>query len=95
MSSTDDPQTAYHRMALLGKFSSLGPLSHQTPFQYRERLRNALPNFDAEVSTLVDSYVRSQYGAKRLTVEDRNRIVSAWMRIRMPMLRRIFARKAR
>lgn len=95
MSSTDDPRTAYHRMAFPGKFSSLAPLTHQTPYQYRERLRNALPNYGAEVSTLVDSYVRNQYGAKRLTVEDRNQVVSAWMRIRMPMLRRIFASKRR
>ncbi len=90
MRSTDDPQTAYRRLALLGKFGSLGPLTHQTPYQYRERLRNALPHYRAEVTTLVDLYVRSQYGAKRLTVDDRSRILSAWLRIRLPMLRRIF-----
>ena len=94
MSPTDDPQTAYRRMALLGKLGSLGPLAHQTPYQYRERLRNALPHYREEVTTLVDSYVRSQYGAKRLSVDDRSRIVAAWLRVRLPMLRRIFTPRA-
>ena len=95
MSPTDDPQTAYRRMALLGKLGSLGPMAHQTPYQYRERLRNALPNYREEVTTLVDSYVRIQYGAKRLEMGDRNRIMTAWMRVRLPMLRRIFTPRAR
>ena len=95
MSPTDDPQTAYHRMSLLGKLGSLGPMAHQTPYQYRERLRNALPNHREEVTTLVDSYVLSQYGAKRLAVGDRNRIANAWMRVRLPMLRRIFTLRPR
>lgn len=91
MSSTDDPKIAYLRMALLGNLGSLGPLVHQTPYQYRESLHNALPKYQTEVSTLVDLYVQSQYGAKRLSVDDRNRITKAWLRIRLPMLRRIFA----
>ena len=95
MSSTDDPRTAYRRMGLLGKLGALGPLDYQTPYEYKERLRNAMPNYRVEVSTLVDSYVQSQYGAKRLTKDDRNRILNAWMRLRMPMLRRIFTPRAR
>lgn len=95
MSYTDDPRTAYRRMALLGKLSSMGPLTHQTPYQYMERLQNALPSYRGEVTTLVDLYVRSQYGAKRLTVGDRNRLVTAWLRVRMPMLRRVFSPRAR
>ena len=95
MKSTDDPQTAYLRMALLARLGSLGPLTHQTPYQYGERLRNALPNYSGEVNTLVESYVRSQYGGQRLSVDDRNRIVEAWLRIRLPMLGRVFAPKGR
>ena len=95
MSSTDDPQAAYRRLAFLGKLGSLAPLTHQTPYQYRERLLNALPNYREEIITLVDSYVLSQYGAKRLAVGDRDRIVTAWLRVRLSMLRRIFNPRAR
>lgn len=90
MKTTDDPKTAYRRLSLLGGLGSLGPLAHQTPYQYKEKLRNALPQYREEFNTLVDSYVNSQYGAKRLAMGDRTRIVNAWLRIRLPMLRRFF-----
>ena len=83
----------YRRLALLGALGSVGPLDHQAPFQYRERLRQALPGYREEVSVLVEAYVRSRYGAKELSFADRRRMADAWMRVRLPLLLRSFRRR--
>ena len=93
MVSSADPRVAYRRLALLGALGSAGPALHQTPYQYRERLRAALPGKDEEVSALIDAYVRSRYGAKQLASEERRGLVEAWLRVRMPLLWRVFQRR--
>jgi hypothetical protein len=93
MTLSEDPRAIYRRLALLGGLASVGPLDHQTPFQYRERLRNALPRYQEDVSVLVDAYVRSRYGAKELSFADRRRATDAWLRVRLPLLLRLFRRR--
>ena len=93
MFPSGDPRAIYRRLAFLGGLGSVGPLEHQTPFQYRERLRTVLPNYREDVSVLVEAYVRSRYGAKELSFADRHRLADAWLRIRLPLLLRFFRRR--
>ena len=94
MVPSEDPQTAYRRLALLGALGATGPHAYQTPFQYRERLRALLPSYRDDVDTLVDAYVRSEYGAKQLAAEDRESLIAAWLRLRTPLVLRILRIKA-
>ena len=94
MVPSDDPLTAYRRLTLLGALGAAGPHAYETPFQYRARLRARMPNYRDDVNTLVDAYVRSEYGAKELAMEDREGLVAAWMRLRTPLLLRILRIKA-
>ena len=91
---SDDPQTAYRRLAFLGALGATGPHAYETPFQYRERLRALLPSYRDDVNTLVDAYVRSEYGAKQLAEEDREGLIAAWLRLRTPLVLRILRMKA-
>ena len=93
MALSGDPRTAYRRLALLGALGSLGPVPHQTPFEYQERLRRVFPAHRQQVSVLIDAYVLSLYGAKEPATEDRGSVAQAWRRLRLPLLRRIFWRR--
>ncbi len=89
MTPSDDPQTAFRRMASLGRLASVGPATHQTPFQYRQRLSNVMPDHRVPVSVITDHYVRSTYGRKELDDEQREELTEAWRSLRMTMLLRI------
>lgn len=88
-----NPQVAFQRLALLGGLSAAGPLAYQTPFQYRERLEQALPDQSNQVSAIVDSYVRTVYGRKVLTHEEQGRLSSSWLALRVPLLLRVLRRR--
>ena len=90
MSPTENPRAAYRRLAFLASLGSLGPENHHTPYQYRDRLWAALPGYQDEVATLIDTYVRSEYGAKILAANERQGLVAAWLRLRTPLLLRVF-----
>ncbi len=89
MSPSEDPGTVYRRLTKLGALGSMGPKAHETPFQYREQLHTALPEYREDVNTLVDVYVRTRYGAKELRNTQRRSLADAWLRVRMPLLRRV------
>ncbi len=92
MAPSDEPRALYRRLGLLGAVGSVGPLDHQTPFQYRERLHAALPEHRDDLSLIVEAYVGDRYGAKVLSFADRRRLTEAWVRVRLPLLRRFFHR---
>ena len=89
MTPSQDPRRSYRQLAFLGALSSVGPGAHETPYQYRERLHQAMPDYREEVSVLIDAYVRNRYGAKEPTWGDASRIPRAWLRLRLPLLRRV------
>jgi hypothetical protein len=41
----------------------------------------------------VDSYVRTVYGRKALTHEEQDRLASAWLALRLPLLMRMLRRR--
>ena len=89
MTPSRDPGLAYRRLSLLGALSSNGPAPHQTPYQYRDRLGQALPDYREEISEVVDAYVRSRYGPKGLRRGGGWRLIRAWLRLRRPLLLRV------
>lgn len=89
MTPSRDPGLSYRRLSLLGALSSNGPAPHQTPYEYRDRLGQALPAYREEVSAVVDAYVRNRYGAKGLERGGGRRLTRAWLRLRLPLLLRV------
>jgi transglutaminase-like putative cysteine protease len=93
LTPSEDPELTYRHLAFLGALNSVGPLSHQTPYQYLARLTHTFPSHRDQVSEIVNTYVRSQYGKKELNQEERQGLVRAWMRLRLPLLFHILRRR--
>ena len=93
MTPSQDPRVAYRRLSLLGALSSNGPMAYQTPYQYRDRLQQVLPDYREEVSAVVDAYVRNRYGAKELAYGGGIGLTGAWLRLRLPLLFRVIHRR--
>lgn len=89
MAPSRDPGLAYRRLSRLGGLSSNGPAPHQTPYQYRDRLGQALPDYREEISAVVDAYVRNRYGPNKLQHAGGWRLMRAWLRLRRPLLLRV------
>jgi transglutaminase-like putative cysteine protease len=83
-----EPGVAYARIGYLATLSGLGASLSLTPYEYGCVLRGAMPEVSAEVDTVVDTNVRSHYGRRVLTGDDRLNIAEAWPRVRDGLLRR-------
>ena len=90
MTPSMNPQIAFRRLGFLGALGALAPVAHQTPYQYQERLSESFPTHADDLSIIVGTYVRSRYGRKDLNDEEASRLTSAWMRVRLSMLLRLF-----
>lgn len=93
LTPSTDPQVTFRRLALLGGLSALGPANHQTPYQYRRRLEEAFPAQRDHLSVIVNTYVRSLYGRKEISEQERRGLVRAWLGVRLPMLAHILRRR--
>ena len=90
LASSEDPQRTFRQLAFLGALNSVSQARHQTPYQYQEQLAEAFPAQRAHLSTIINTYVRSQYGKKELDQEERARLLQAWLRLRMVLLLHVF-----
>jgi hypothetical protein len=88
-----DPQIVFRNLSRLGALGALGPSAHQTPHQYGQRLEEALPQQGGQLSVIVNAYVRSRYGRKELTDQERLELDQAWLGVRLPLLLRILRRR--
>ena len=86
MVPAEDPRVAYRRLTFLGRLASVGPIAHQTPYQYRQRLSQLLPAHWDQLSVVIDYYVRSRYGKRQLDDDQRVNLARAWLELRMPLL---------
>jgi transglutaminase-like putative cysteine protease len=86
MQPSVNPNTVYRRLAFLGRLNSVAPAYHQTPFQYRRRLQEVLPNQRDNISTIIGAYVRDLYGKREISDDDRERMMRAWLNLRVPLL---------
>ncbi len=93
LASSGDPQITFRQLAFLGGLNSVGLASHQTPYQYQEQLAEAFPAQRAQVSTIVNSYVRSQYGKKEMNQEEREGLLLAWLKLRVVLMLHVFRRR--
>ena len=93
MSPSREPETAFRRLAFLARLNALAPASYQTPFQYLEKLYEEMPDHREQLSTIIASYVRHLYGRKDHTEEEEERLVQAWLEIRMALLFHLLRRR--
>ena len=93
MAPSSDPETAFRRLAFLARLNALAPASHQTPFQYLERLYGEMPDHRQQLSTIIASYVSHLYGRKETTEEEGERLVQAWLEVRLALLFHLLRRR--
>ncbi len=93
MEASEDPQVVFRRLAFLGAMGSVGPVTYQTPLQYRGRLEAAFPDHRDQVDVIIGAYVRNFYGRKSLDEEERRQLTRAWLELRLPMLFRFLRRR--
>ena len=94
MTPSPDPQITFRRLAFLGGLSSVGPADYQTPYQYRSRLDQEFPGQRENLAVIFNHYVSSLYGKKGLAGDEEQRLVRAWMGLRLPMLLHLFRRRS-
>ncbi len=93
MSPSPEPELAFRRLAFLARLNALAPASSQTPYQYLERLYGEMPDHYPQLSTIVASYVSHLYGRKETSEEAAERLVQAWVEIRVPLLFHLLRRR--
>ena len=94
MTPSPDPRITFQRLAFLGGLSSIGPVDYQTPYQYRSRLDQEFPGQQENLAVIFNHYVGSLYGKRRLADDEEQRLVRAWIRLRLPMLFHFFRRRS-
>ena len=94
LSPNTNPEVAFRNLTILARLNALAPARHQTPFQYLERLHDALPNHREQLSLIIASYVRHQYGRKETSEAEATRLTQAWLEIRLPLLFHLLRRRA-
>ncbi len=90
-----EPSAVYGRLrglAVIGGLHGPGP---RTPYQFGRQLGRSLPPYRESVDVIVDSYVRSRYGARTLSSGEEARLTDAWIGVRYPLLRLSLLRRAR
>ncbi len=93
LSSSPDPNVVFRRMSFLARLNALGPASHQTPFQYLARLQDEMPAHEGQLSVIVTNYVGLLYGRRVATPEEGDRLVQAWLEVRLPLLFHLLRRR--
>jgi len=72
----------------LARWTSFKPLPQETPREIAARLKGELPEVD-DLDYLGETYVRSRYGAKALSDEERERLESVWRKVRNNLMQRL------
>ena len=82
-----DPASTYRRLRRLGRFASLAPARHQTPYQWAAAVSNAVPEHRMEILRIVDAYAVSTYsGREPGESSEGNHVADAWHAVRFPLL---------
>ena len=95
LAPAQEPATVYGRLRGLAAFGGLNAAGPRTPYQFGQQLSRRLPAYRESVDVIVDFYVRSRYGARALSPNDRERLTDAWLGVRYPLLRLSLLRRAR
>ena len=95
LSVVTGPEDVYHRLRSLASLGGLAAARSRTPYQFGQQLARRLPGQRDSVDVIVDSYVRSRYGARSLSPDEEGRLTDAWLVVRYPLLRLSLLRRAR
>ena len=82
------PVQIWEKTLRLARWSRLRARPQETPREVIARLRQALPEVQ-DLDFLGESYIRSRYGQKELTEEERDRLNGVWRQARNTLLARL------
>jgi hypothetical protein len=82
------PVQVWEKTLRLARWVKLRPLPHETPREIVRRLKRELPEVK-DLDYLGESYIRSRYGQKPLTDNERERLEGVWKQSRNTLLQRL------
>jgi hypothetical protein len=82
------PVQIWEKTLRLARWSRIRPRPQETPREVIDRLRQELPDVE-DLDFLGESYIRSRYGQKELTEEERKRLDGVWHQARNTLLTRM------
>jgi transglutaminase-like putative cysteine protease len=82
------PVQIWEKTLRLSRWSKIKPLPQETPREVVARLKKQLPEVD-DLDYLEESYVRTRYGNKELSEQERERLTQVWMKARNNLLARV------
>lgn len=77
----------FARLVRVASWLGLRPRPSDTPHEYGERLAASISDTDAEISTIVDAYVRERFGRRPSADGESGRLASAWRSVRDRLVR--------
>jgi hypothetical protein len=89
MAGLDYPTQLWEKTIRLASWLKLAPKPEQTPNEYSAHLRRTVSDADS-VDVIANGYLRSRYGRKDLSTEERDQLSRAWIPLRNRLLRRVF-----
>ena len=93
MEASPNPSTMYRRLGFLGTLNSASPSQYQTPYQYGSKLEQLLPSHRENLSTIIGSHVQSRYSKTELSPREQEKMLQAWLNLRIPLLLNALRRK--
>jgi len=86
MSSSGNPMKTFKNMTILGRINGVRIKSHQTPFEYQQNLQQLILNHSDSITAVTDFYVRTTYSNQSFTQDNKEQLIQAWRKLRLPML---------
>jgi hypothetical protein len=83
------PSQIWEKTLRLGRWSRIRPLPQETPREVVQRLRQHLPEVD-DLEYLSETYMKTRYGQKELSDEERSRLTQVWNKARNNLLTKLF-----
>ncbi len=84
----DYPVQVWEKTLRLARWSRLRTTPQETPREVIARLQRSLPEVE-DLDFLGESYIRTRYGQKELTAEERDRLHNVWRKARNTLLARL------
>lgn len=91
MRGLPQPSRLWEKTARLATLAGVRPRPSETPREYADRLRDAVPGANG-AGYLAATYERARFGRKPLSEDDAERLESAWRSVRTALLQRVLRR---
>lgn len=72
----------YAALLIRAERAGLGRSPSQTPHEYRARLREQLPDADADIDQITDAYTQAAYAPRPISRDEARRAKGVWARLR-------------